>query len=228
MVTDSEMELSVSDIFSIIMKRVMLIALCIVLGTVSAYTITKHCIDKEYTTSVSMYVAPNNKDVDVYAALSDLNYAQKVVNTYIEILKTNTFLESVAITSGLRYSVKDIEESIDIAALNETEIFEVRVTTNDPEESFILANTIAKLAPEKIIEIKNADDVKVVDPAILPTEPSAPNVLQNTVIGFALGLVLGVILAFLLELLDKRVKDEDDLLKHYNVPILGKVPKITE
>ena len=222
------MELSLSEIFSILMKRIWLIAICLILGTAVTFAVTEYFIDEEYTASVSMYAAPNNQDVDVYASLSELNYAQQVVNTYIEILKTKTFMESVARVSGLGYSIDDLEKMVEINAVNETEIFEVQVTSTDPEASFLLANTIAKLAPQKIIEIKDTDAVRIVDPAKLPTEPSAPNVLLNTIIGFALGLVIGIMIAFLLEMLDKRVKDEDDILKHYEVPILGMVPIIKE
>lgn len=51
---------------------------------------------------------------------------------------------------------------------------------------------------------------------------------MNTAIGLALGRVLGVLAAFLIFFLDKRVKDEDDILRHYDVPILGVVPLIEE
>jgi capsular polysaccharide biosynthesis protein len=34
--------------------------------------------------------------------------------------------------------------------------------------------------------------------------------------------------ALIMELMDKRVKDEDDLLKHYDLPILGVIPMIGE
>ena len=222
------MEYTISEICSILIRRLWLIVLCIILGTVGTFVITKYIIDKEYTSSVSMYVATNNDNADIYASLNNLNYAKQVVNTYIEILRTNTFLKSVADKSGLGYSVKELKKMIVMNAVNNTEIFQIRVTSIDPKESLLIANTIAKLAPQKIIEIKNADDVKVVDPATLPTEPSSPNILMNTTIGFTLGLVIGGMIVFILEIFDKRVKSEDDLLKQYNVPILGMVPMIEE
>lgn len=222
------MEFTISEIISILFKRIWLIAICVVLGTGGSFIVTKYVVDEEYTSSVSMYVAPNRDNPEIIASLNDLTYAQEVVNTYIVILKTNNFLDNVAKTSGRDYSIKELRKMIAINAVNGTEIFEIHVTSKDPVDSLILANTISKLAPQKIIEIKNADAVKEVDPATLPTEPSAPDVLMNTVIGFALGLVIGVMAVFLLEIIDKRVKDEDDLLKHYNVPILGIVPMIEE
>lgn len=220
-------EYSLTEIFSILIKRIWIFVLCIVLGTTGTFIISKFVMDKQYTATVSMYVESKSNNPDLIASISELNYAKEVVNTYMEILKTNTFQSSVLETSGLQYSPKELKEIIKMNVVNDTEIFQVQVTTNNPNDSFKLANTIAILAPQKIIEIKKADAVKVVDPAIQPTEPSAPNVILNTIIGFGLGLLVGVITVFTLEILDKRVKDEDDLLNRYKIPILGKVPIIS-
>lgn len=222
------MEISVSDLISILLKKLWIIIICIVLFTVSTFLITHYVIDKEYTASVSMYVQPNTESVGQIASLNELNYAKEVVNTYIEILKTDIFMRSVSRASGLGYSAGELKEKVTMSIVNDTEIFKVEVTTIEPDHSYILADTIARLAPAKIIEIKNADAVRLVDPAVVPTEPSAPNVMLNTLIGFTLGLIAGVMIAIILEVMDKRVKNEDDLIKHYNLPILGMIPKMEE
>lgn len=228
MENEMEIEYSLSEIFVILVKRLWIIVLCILVVTLGAFGVTKILIPEKYTASVSMYVAPNNGNADLIASLNELNYAQKVVNTYIEILKTDSFMRSVAEKSGLGYSPGDLKKMVEMGPLNDTEIFKVQVTTTDPHDSLSLANTIARLAPQKIIEIKDADAVRVVDPATLPAAPSSPNVLMNTAIGFALGLITGIMTALIMEMLDKRIKDEDDLLKHYDLPILGVIPMIEE
>lgn len=221
-----ELEISLSEIVSILIKRIWIIVLCVVIGTGGAFAVTKYVIPEKFTSSVAMYVLPNSGNVNLIASLNELNYAQEIVNTYIEILRTDVFLKSVSREAELGYTPEELRDMVEMSPVNNTEIFKVDVTTKDPKESLLIARTISQLAPQKIIEIKKADDVKVVDPATLPAEPSSPNVLKNTAIGFALGLMLGVMIAFLIFMLDKRVKDEDDLLKNYNVPILGIVPVI--
>lgn len=228
MISNTEMEFTLSEIFSMIMKRFWIIVLCIILGTAGTFAVTRFLIDEKFTASVSMYVVPNNGGTDLIASLNELNYAQKVVNTYIEILKTDSFMNSVAKVSDLRYSSTELKKMVAMSPINDTEIFRVQVTATDPGESLLLANTIARLAPEKLIEIKDADAVRVVDPATLPENPSSPDILLNTAIGFILGLVVGLMTALIIEMLDKRVKDEDDLIKHYNAPVLGVIPIIEE
>lgn len=223
-----EIEISLTEIAAILISKLWLILLCAVIFAGGAFTVTKYVIDEKYTASVSMYVQAGSSNENLIASINELNYAQKVVNTYIQILKTDVFLKEVSRTIDLPYGPEELLEMIEMEAVENTEIFEVRVTTKDPRESLLLARTIAELAPQKIIEIKNADDVKVVDPATLPKEPSSPDIIKNTAIGLALGLMLGMMIAFLIHFLDKRVKDEEDIIRYHNIPVLGIVPVIEE
>ena len=220
------MEYTLPDIISILAKRKWIIIICVILFTSGTFAVSEFLLAKEYTASVSLYVAPNKENPDIYASMNDLTYAQKVINTYIVILKTKSFLKDVSRESGLDYSAETLKKMITLKPVSETEIFEVHITSKDPRDSFILANTISRLAPKKIMEIKNADAVKAVDPATMPEKPSSPKIVLNTAISFAMSLMLGFILAFIFEIMDKRIKDEDDYLKNYNVPILGMIPFI--
>lgn len=221
---EMEIEYSLSEVFAILFKRLWIIVLCVMLVTGGTFAVTKFVIDEKYTATVTMYVSPKNDDM--YTSLNELYYAQEVVNTYIEILMTNDFMNSVVRANKLDYTAKELSEMVVMTPVKETEIFQVQVTTYKPQDSLIIANTIARLAPKRIIEIKDADAVRVVDPATLPSKPSSPNLLKNTGIGFASSLILGVVIAFVLNMMDKHIKDEDDLLKHYDIPILGLVPTI--
>ncbi len=226
--TKMEKKYSMKDVLAILFKRLWIVLLSIAVASGGAYLVSTYLMQKIYTTSVSMYVASESEPSDVYASLNELTYAQEVVNTYIEILKTNTFLSKVTEASGLEYSSGELSDMIEINAVNKTEIFRVTVKTGAPIDSYILANKIAELAPLKIVEIKGAGIVRVVDKATLPKKPSSPNIMVNTVIGAALGTILGIMLALMLEMMNKRVKDEEDITKHYNVPILGRVPVMKE
>ena len=55
-------------------------------------------------------------------------------------------------------------------------------------------------------------------------QPSSPSTSKNTVIGLLVGLVLAVIVNLLRELLDTRIKNEEDLSRRYDIPILGVIP----
>lgn len=215
-------------IIDVVIKRLWIIVLCAVIGTAGAFLASTYLIEKEYTASVSMYVTPDMNNPSAGEALNYLYYAQQIVDTYTHILQTTSFMKSVADASDLGYSAEQLSKMIQIEVLDETEIISISVTSNSPEDSYKLANTAAMMAPEKIMEIKTADSVSVVDKAVIPRQASSPNVLINTIIGLALGLGIGYLLVNILELFDNRIKDEDDFLKNYDIPILGIIPKINE
>ncbi|MFA9441856.1 chain length determinant protein EpsF [Uliginosibacterium sp. sgz301328] len=59
--------------------------------------------------------------------------------------------------------------------------------------------------------------------ATVPLRPSSPRFLLNGIVGIALGGFLGIALAILLELTNRRVRSDDDLLDVLNVPVLANV-----
>lgn len=69
--------------------------------------------------------------------------------------------------------------------------------------------------------------VQLAQSAAVPTRPSSPRTLRNTLIGGTLGLLLGLGLALLLEYLDRRIKEPEELESIYRSPLLGVVPNGT-
>lgn len=68
-------------------------------------------------------------------------------------------------------------------------------------------------------------NVQVAQAASIPTSPSAPKTARNTALGAVLGLLLGLAIAFLLERLDRRIREPKDLETVYGLPLLGVVPE---
>jgi capsular exopolysaccharide synthesis family protein len=75
-----------------------------------------------------------------------------------------------------------------------------------------------------LAELRNGS-VEVAQAAKIPTSPSSPKVSRNTALGVALGLLLGLCVAFLLERLDRRIREPKDLEAVYGLPLLGVVPE---
>lgn len=65
--------------------------------------------------------------------------------------------------------------------------------------------------------------VQLAQRASVPTSPSSPTTSRNALIGGALGLLLGVGLALLLEHLDPRLRQPEELEAIYRAPLLGVV-----
>jgi chain length determinant protein EpsF len=70
----------------------------------------------------------------------------------------------------------------------------------------------------------NQTNIAVLTEAVEPVEPARPKVIQNMVLSVFLGLMLGVGLALVLEVVDRRVRSERDLVDALGLPLLGAVP----
>ena len=72
----------------------------------------------------------------------------------------------------------------------------------------------------------DSNNVSIVDTALPPGGPYAPNVFRNVLMSLMLGLVLGVLLALLFEFLDDTLKRPDEIEKHLGIGVLGVIPKL--
>ena len=68
-------------------------------------------------------------------------------------------------------------------------------------------------------------NVQVAQPSAIPTGPSSPKIRRNTILGAILGLLLGLGIAFLIERLDRRIREPKELQEIYDLPLLGVVPE---
>jgi capsular polysaccharide biosynthesis protein len=78
----------------------------------------------------------------------------------------------------------------------------------------------------RILESMQNGGFTVVEMARPPGAPFAPQPSRSAIIALFVGLVVGIGVAFLLNYLDKRIKDEKALEKALGVPVLASVPAV--
>jgi len=78
----------------------------------------------------------------------------------------------------------------------------------------------------RILESMQDGRFAVLSRAAVPDAPYTPQTTRNLILALVLGLVLGIGLAFLVEYLDKRIKDEKTLEKVTGLPVLTSVPAV--
>lgn len=67
-------------------------------------------------------------------------------------------------------------------------------------------------------------DITILNPALPPTESSKPRVFLNVMLAVFLGAMLGVVMAFMMEMLDRRMRSAYDIAG-LGVPVLGELRK---
>ncbi len=220
------MEISLKDLFLLLKKNLIFLICCSLAGCAVAFLFFRFMVKPTYVSNVELYVytKESSAPAENYNSLNDLNYAQKIVNTYIEMLRTNSFMKDVKENTNLNYSIDDLKKMVKFTVLNDTEVFQVSVSSHRPEDAKQIADTITNLAPQTIRSIKESALLKVVDSATFPASPSSPDVPVCSVVGFLCGAAVSIVYLLLKEMLDVRVKREEDLAAKYNIPLLGSIP----
>lgn len=122
---------------------------------------------------------------------------------------------------ALRQALAD--QKTKVLALNRTRD-EMNVLQKDVESAQRAFDaTSQRLAQTRIEGQADQSDVALLNPAVAPLKPSGPKVLLNTVLAAFLGTLLGVGFTMLAEMMDRRVRSEDDLSDLLQLPVLGHV-----
>jgi len=183
---------------------------------------THYCIPPQYTANISMYVYNNENRSET--TINDLNMSVKLVNTYIVILKSNTVLEEVAVKSGIGYSAEQIAGMISATSVNDTEVFEIKVTSKSAEHARIIAQTITEVAPVEIMRVVKAGSVEIIDTVQQNPPQTSPNIIQNITIGVLLGFILAAAMVMISWMLDKTIRSEKEVTDAFGYPVLGSIP----
>jgi len=216
----------------VLWKNILAIALVAVLCGGAAFGYTVACITPTYQATASMYV--NNSSVSFGSAnfsitAGELNTSSALVPTYLYILKSRTTLEDIAKEAGVSRTSEQLRGMISATAVSGTGAFEVTVTSTDPAESELIANTVAKVLPDRIAEIVDGSAVRIVDYAIIPAHRSGPDLLKNTAMGILAGVVLSAGFVVLRSMLDGRsralIQSADELREMYpEIRVLAVIP----
>lgn len=220
-------EVNMKRILDALLQKAWIIALVSVVCAILILSITYFFITPQYQAKAMFYV--NNSSISVgNSSLSissgDLVTSRNLVDSYIVILKSRETLISVIDYAGVGRTYAQLKGMISAAAVNETEIFEVVVTSPDPYEAERIANAVAYILPKRINSIIEGTSAKIVDAAVVPTSPSSPSFVTNTLMGFLLGFVMTAGLIVLKEIFDVTIRREEDVAQISKLPILASVP----
>ncbi len=226
---DDEMEIDLLKLAKALWRRAWAIMLAAVIFGGAALTYTAIFVTPLYKAEALMYVNSSNISVGgakVSISQGELTAAQSLIKTYAVILSTRTTLNDVIEQSGVSYTYEELKEMISAQSVNSTEVFSITVTSPSPREAEMLANTIARILPEKISAIVEGSSARIVDYAVEPAKKASPSLSKNALIGAMLGFVLACGIVVIMELTDEQIHDSDYLIQTYDIPVLAVIPDL--
>ena len=211
-----EREIDLRKLFKVLLLKWWLIGSIMIFGGAVAFIISSYFITPQYQATTTMYVYndmfiynENRIDEELVTA-SDIRISQELISTYAVIIVSNSVLEKVLDAVDVEYTTDALEAKITAEAINGSAVIVVTVTHPDSKTAQLIANGIADIAPDVISQIVKAGEVEIIDYATLPSEPSSPNIMLNTVIGILLGMVIAMFIIVISALRNNKLFPESD------------------
>ncbi|AST06068.1 capsular biosynthesis protein [Anoxybacillus flavithermus] len=224
-----EETISLRELFQTLRKRAWLIVAITVIATMTSGIVSYFVLTPIYQASTQLLVNQAKSEQPIYN-ISEIQTNLQLINTYNVIMKSPAILDIVKDELDLNMPIEELNEKINVTSEKDSQVVNVTVEDADPYMAADIANTVASVFQREIVKIMNVDNVNILAKAEVKEqpEPVKPKPLLNMAIAFVVGMMTGVGLAFLLEYLDNTIKNEQDVEKLLELPVLGAVTVIED
>lgn len=224
-----EETISLRELFQTLRKRAWLIVAITVIATMTSGIVSYFVLTPIYQASTQLLVNQAKNEQPIYN-ISEIQTNLQLINTYNVIMKSPAILDIVKEELDLNMSIEELNAKINVTSEKDSQVVNVTVEDPDPYMAADIANTVASVFQREIVKIMNVDNVNILAKAEVKEQPVPvkPKPLLNMAIAFVVGMMTGVGLAFLLEYLDNTIKNEQDVEKLLELPVLGAVATIDE
>lgn len=209
-----------------IKKYFWIILLSMIIFGSAGYLVSKYFITPEYESAITMIVNTRQDNTTVVTNDS-ITSAQNLVSTYSVIIKSNTVLNQVIDSLNLDMTYDELDSNVFVNAVDDTQIMRVAARNSDKDTATKIVQQISSIAPDVIVETVEAGSCKVISQVMTSDSPVAPNITKNTLLMTVVGLMVSIIGIALRTLFkEKRLVDDSDIQKYFDVPVLGVIPEV--
>ena len=135
---------------------------------------------------------------------------------------------SVAQSNLAKLAQIDNDNKEDIRNLSDKEQEFVSLMRDVTVANEIYVMLAKRLEEAKVAEASVATEVQVVDTATLPTAPVAPKKAMTLLLAALLGILASSAFVVVRELLNRTIKNSDDVANYLDLPVLGSVPDMND
>ena len=219
-------ELDLKELISIFLNKKYLIIIVLLVFAILGVVYTTNLVTPLYQSSTSLVlvqIASDNSSEQNSITTTDVTLNSKLVDDYREIAKSKSVANKVKENLKLEQSINQIQKSISVTAISDTELIQISVTDADPELACKIANEVAKVFKDKVSEIYKVSNVHVLDKAEVSSEPFNIHLFKNVVIFMFVGFILVSAYILLINMLDTTIKTDLDIEKALGIPVLASI-----
>ena len=217
---DGEMEIDLGELFLRLLDKWYIIVAAALIGTLISGIWTFYFVTPMYEATTKLYILNSTNSA---INLSDLQIGSQLAADYPYVFQNWYVHEKVIEELGLSYNYKEIGNMVKVNNPSGTRLLDITVTSPDPKEAQLLANTYAKVGREFISAVMKTEEPTVFQEARVPERPSSPSKTRNLIIGFLLGAFIACAFIVIDFIQDDKVRTADDITKLLGLPTLGVV-----
>jgi len=181
-------------------------------------------LPKVYSATSTLIVVQNENG----ASFDAIQAAQVTARTYSDIVSAPVIAAAVARQLGAGATTASVGSAVSVSPIAETQLLRISAEDRSPLQAQRLANTYAAVviqyARESLSSTSGAR-VALASAATRPTTPARPKPTLYILVAAILGLFFGVGGAFLLERLDTRLRNADEVRERFSEIILARMPR---
>ena len=113
---------------------------------------------------------------------------------------------------------------ISVNSINDTEIISVVVKNEDPVVAMKIANEVAEIFCDEIVEIYQIKNVNIIDKAEVNDVPYNVNLVKQIIMYLLIGVVLSCAVVFIMYYFDTTIKTKEEIEERVGLPVLGIIP----
>lgn len=221
-------EINLKDLFSFFVKKIPIILFItsIIFALGMSYSVfLKTPLYKGNTTLILVKKQTGYEQGTAAQTQNDIILNQKLVATYSEIIKSRRVLNQVVNKLNLGYSSGELSKNITVSSVSDTEIIKISVSDENNKKASQIANTIADVFKEEVMEIYSLENVSIIDKAEVQDNPYNVQILKDVAIFLMVGLVVSVGIMFVVYYFDTSVKSTEEIESKLGIPVIGNVPR---
>ena len=197
-------------------RRFWPLVLTVVAGFVLIGIAAAYLPQERYTASTLMFVEPASQRSLEFGAAQSLDL---LLPSIVEQAKTRRFFEQVRAASGDNLG----DTSISATSEPGTGVLTISADSSSPQSAALAANLAARELSEN--RLSTAVKFTILDPAIVPEQPSSPKRKPILLACLVLGLILAVFAAIAANTLRRRVTGADVIRQNFGLTVLGEITR---
>ncbi|MCR8635919.1 MULTISPECIES: YveK family protein [Paenibacillus] len=222
------MEKTILDYFIIVRKKLWLIALFILLSCVMTYYVSKTFVQPVYLATNQLLVSSILKESESIN-LNDVNMNLNLIESYKEIIKSNTITETVVANHPeFKLTREQLDKKLKVSSVDKTNLIKIEVEDSNYGKAVLIANEIAQTFMSEIPSLMNVNNVRILSPANPGKLPAPENasIAMNLAVSFILSAMAALGVVFFLENINDTLRSEKEAEHYVGLPVLATIGTI--